>query len=171
MPGSTPRLILTSVTTPFGELSVFATDADGVVRLSGFGAPQRVAASHMVAADWIPGDHPEVADAVEAWLAGEPDALGRVAVGQPGGEFMQRAWGALHDVPAGEVVTYGELAERAGSPRAARAAGQACATNAVAPFVPCHRVVASDGLGNYGYGVDLKRRMLAHEGVVFETRA
>ena len=67
-------------------------------------------------------------------------------------------------------MSYGEVAIRAGSPRAMRAAGQACARNNLAPFVPCHRVVAASGIGEYGvghyaYGVDLKREMLLHEGV------
>jgi len=73
---------------------------------------------------------------------------------------------ALRAVPRGEVVTYGELAARAGRPGAARAAGTFCALNRFAVFVPCHRVVASAGIGTFGeLGVDYKRRLLALEGV------
>jgi methylated-DNA-[protein]-cysteine S-methyltransferase len=168
MPTLTSRLVMTQVATPFGDVSVFATDADGVVRMSGFGTPERISMGHahaVDAGDWVEGDNPAARAAIEAWLDGEVGALARVEVDQPGGPFMQRAWEELAHVPAGEVITYQELAERAGSPRAARAAGQACARNAVAPFVPCHRVVSSTGLGDYGYGLDLKQRMLAHEGV------
>jgi methylated-DNA-[protein]-cysteine S-methyltransferase len=69
-------------------------------------------------------------------------------------------------VPRGEVVTYGELAALAGRPGAARAAGTFCARNRLAPFVPCHRVVAAGGVGSYGsLGLDYKRRLLALEGV------
>jgi O-6-methylguanine DNA methyltransferase len=73
---------------------------------------------------------------------------------------------ALRAVPRGEVVTYGELAALAGHPGAARAAGTFCARNRLAPFVPCHRVVAAGGIGSYGsLGVAYKRRLLALEHV------
>ena len=77
---------------------------------------------------------------------------------------MQAVWAEMREIPAGEVATYGELAELAGRPRAARAVGTVCARNALAPFVPCHRVVASHGLGNYGYGIGVKKQMLELEG-------
>ncbi|MCE3287375.1 MAG: methylated-DNA/protein-cysteine methyltransferase [Gaiellaceae bacterium] len=73
---------------------------------------------------------------------------------------------ALRAVPRGEVVSYGELAALAGRPRAARAAGALCAANRFAFVVPCHRVVAGQGIGGYGSaGVEVKRRLLALEGV------
>ena len=74
---------------------------------------------------------------------------------------------SLRKVPRGEVVTYGELAALAGRPGAARAAGTFCAMNRFGVIVPCHRVVASNGIGSFGdLGVDYNRRMLALEGVV-----
>lgn len=80
--------------------------------------------------------------------------------------FQRAAAGALRAVPRGDVVTYGELAARAGNPGAARAAGSFCATNRFALFVPCHRVVSASGIGGYGStGVGVKRRLLALEGV------
>jgi len=79
--------------------------------------------------------------------------------------FLERCALALRGVPRGEVVTYGELAALAGAPGAARAAGSFCARNRLGLFVPCHRVVAADGLGSYGsLGVAYKRRLLALEG-------
>jgi len=73
---------------------------------------------------------------------------------------------ALRKVAWGEVVSYGELAERAGRPRAPRAAGSFCAQNPFQLVLPCHRVVASYGIGGYGSaGVALKRRLLALEGI------
>jgi O-6-methylguanine DNA methyltransferase len=72
---------------------------------------------------------------------------------------------ALRAVPWGEVVSYGELSERAGRARAARAAGTFCAENRFSLFVPCHRVVSVSGIGGYGsLGVEYKRRLLALEG-------
>jgi methylated-DNA-[protein]-cysteine S-methyltransferase len=79
--------------------------------------------------------------------------------------FQRACAEALRRVPRGELVTYGELAAIAGTPGAARAAGTFCARNRHAIFVPCHRVVAADGLGGYGdLGADYKRRLLATEG-------
>jgi O-6-methylguanine DNA methyltransferase len=80
--------------------------------------------------------------------------------------FQASLAAALRAVPWGEVVTYGELAALAGRPGAARAAGSFCAQNRFWLLVPCHRVVAADGIGGYGEaGVPLKRRLLALEGV------
>ena len=105
-----------------------------------------------------------VADAVRAYLSGEVMALDQVAVHQTGGPFSQEAWRAMREIPPGETWSYRDLATKAGRPDAVRAAGTACARNMVAPFVPCHRVVRSDGtLGGYAYGLDVKRWLLAHE--------
>jgi len=68
--------------------------------------------------------------------------------------------------PYGHVVTYGELARRSGCPGGARAVGQAMARNPLPLVVPCHRVVAANGLGGYGGGLPLKRRLLALEGAI-----
>lgn len=82
------------------------------------------------------------------------------------GPFVKSVYEALRRVPRGCVVTYGELAARAGAPGAARAVGTAMARNALPLLVPCHRVVASGGIGGFGGvgGVELKRRLLALEG-------
>ena len=73
---------------------------------------------------------------------------------------------AARAIPWGEVVSYGELAALAGRPGAARAAGSFCAENRFSLIIPCHRVVAANGIGGYGSaGPELKRRLLALEGV------
>jgi methylated-DNA-[protein]-cysteine S-methyltransferase len=73
----------------------------------------------------------------------------------------------LEHVPYGEVITYGELAERANNPRAVRAVGSAMATNPLPIVVPCHRVLRTGGgLGNYGGGVEMKRWLLTMEGAL-----
>jgi methylated-DNA-[protein]-cysteine S-methyltransferase len=80
--------------------------------------------------------------------------------------FQSAVANALRGIPRGEVVTYGELAAVAGYPGAARAAGAFCAGNRHALIVPCHRVVAANGIGGYGItGVEVKRRLLTLEGV------
>jgi methylated-DNA-[protein]-cysteine S-methyltransferase len=109
---------------------------------------------------------PFIKDVLQRYSDGDLDALDEVSVTQPGGPFQQRAWRAMRTIKAGSVDTYAGLARRAGAPRAARAAGTVCSTNLVAPFIPCHRVIASNGLGGYGYGLDLKVTLLEHEGVL-----
>lgn len=162
-------LVSHTYATPFGPLTVIGTAEDGVVRASGFRPVADVAAMLPAAYRTAPvaeGEIPAASRAVEAWLRGDGSLLGSVPAEQDGGPFHQAAWKALREVPSGEAVSYQELAMLAGSPRAVRAAGQACARNSLAPFVPCHRVVNSGGeLGHYGFGgPDVKRAMLELEG-------
>ena len=111
---------------------------------------------------------PDLVRVLEAFFRGEAVDLGDVDVDlEWATAFERKLTAALRAVPRGEVVTYGDLAERAGRPRAARAAGTFCARNRLAPFVPCHRVVSAAGLGGYGaLGVEYKRRLLELEGAV-----
>src|SRR5262249_20890719 len=82
---------------------------------------------------------------------------------RPGSPGRQRLWDAMRAVPAGTTITYTELAARAGQPRAPRAAGAACAANLIAPVVPCHRILRSDGsLGGYYYGLPGKEWLPPH---------
>ncbi len=103
----------------------------------------------------------------QALLAGEDVAFGDVAVDLEWATPLQRELArALRAVPRGEVVSYGELAALAGRPRAPRAAGAFCSSNRFSFIVPCHRVVAANGIGGYGEaGIEIKRRLLALEGV------
>lgn len=105
-----------------------------------------------------------VADALAAYARGEIAAIDSLAAVQPGSAFRQAAWEALRGITPGSPVTYTGLAERAGSPRAVRAAGGACAANLVAVVVPCHRVVRTGGKpGQYLYGTAAKTALLEHE--------
>ena len=108
----------------------------------------------------------EVVQLLQAYFAGEPAPLDAVPVDLDYQTyFFERCATALRGVPRGEAVSYGELAALAGAPGAARAAGTFCARSHLSIFVPCHRVVAADGLGSYGsYGLDYKQRLLALEG-------
>lgn len=159
------------LTTPVGPLAVVVDPDDGAVVASGFRdlADQRGRLAPALQARGFTSGGAAVdvvADAVAAYTNGELDALEKVAVRQPGGPFLQEAWRALRAVRAGSTATYAELAARAGRPQAVRAAGSACARNMVAPFVPCHRILRTDGtLGGYYYGLDVKTALLAHEGV------
>jgi methylated-DNA-[protein]-cysteine S-methyltransferase len=103
--------------------------------------------------------------AVRAYHDGELNAPDAIAVRQhTEGAFLATAWQALRKVGPAETVSYTELATRTGNPRANRAAAQACARNAAALFVPCHRIVRTDGgLGGFRWGVEVKRWLLDHE--------
>jgi methylated-DNA-[protein]-cysteine S-methyltransferase len=110
---------------------------------------------------------PSLVGRLRAYFAGEDVDLSGVELDlgelTPFGVELARV---LREVPRGEVVTYGELAALAGRPGAARAAGTFCAQNRLAVFIPCHRVVAANGLGGYGsLGSSYKRRLLALEHV------
>jgi len=89
-----------------------------------------------------------------------------------GTPFQRGVWAALQDIPYGETVSYGELAQELGRPTAARAVGLANGRNPVAIVVPCHRVVGASGaLTGYGGGLDRKRHLLAHERQVLSRRS
>ncbi|MPY79333.1 MAG: methylated-DNA--[protein]-cysteine S-methyltransferase [Actinophytocola sp.] len=105
-----------------------------------------------------------VTTAVRKYHAGELAAIDDVVVRQVSGEFLTHAWEVLRKVPPGDPVTYRDYAALAGRPAAIRAAASACARNATALFVPCHRVVRVGGaMGGFRWGVDVKRWLLAHE--------
>jgi len=110
-----------------------------------------------------------LADRLAAHFSGARDSFGDVELDLDGCTAFQRAVvEALQGVPWGEVVTYGELAALAGFPNAQRAAGSVCAHNRFPLVVPCHRVIAANGIGRYGAsGVEYKRRLLELEGVAF----
>lgn len=81
-----------------------------------------------------------------------------------GTAFQERVWQALREIPAGATVSYAQLAERIGSPKAVRAVAQACGANPIAVAIPCHRVVRRDGnISGYRWGVEHKRELLSRE--------
>jgi methylated-DNA-[protein]-cysteine S-methyltransferase len=114
-----------------------------------------------------PGGEGPLAERMRAYFAGTPDSFADVAIDiDDATPFQSAVVEALRRVPFGEVVTYGELAALAGSPNAQRAAGSVCAHNRWPIVVPCHRVVAANGIGSYGpSGVEVKRRLLELEDV------
>jgi O-6-methylguanine DNA methyltransferase len=85
-----------------------------------------------------------------------------------GTPFQRRVWAALLSVRVGYKITYAALASRIGEPRAIRAVANACASNAIALAIPCHRVIRSDGaLAGYRWGVERKRSMVKKEAGAF----
>jgi len=160
-----------TVDTPPGPFTVVVTaDADGrdVVLASGWTAD---------VGELLPVIHPSlrptaveqvddlpVLDAVGKFFAGDVTAIDDVPVRQRSGPFLTEAWQVLRTVPAGHPDTYAAFATRCGRPAAVRAAANACARNAAALFVPCHRVLGSGGgMGGFRWGTPVKRWLLDHE--------
>jgi methylated-DNA-[protein]-cysteine S-methyltransferase len=150
------------VDTPYGPFSVVA-DGPAVVA-AGFTTDEAELWKlvHPSLRDPAPAQDASIRMAVDAYFRGDVEAIDAVEVRQVGGPFLGHAWKVLREVR--EPVTYTRFAELAGNPRAVRAAASACARNAAALFVPCHRVLRADGsLGGYRWGLDVKRGLLAHE--------
>ena len=168
------RLALTAtITTPIGPFTVITVQGpdspapvvlasgwtDRVDELTALISP-RLRPSAIRRVDAIDG----VMDVANAYHEGDLAAIDDVAVEQVSGTFMMQAWKVLRTVPAGGPISYTGLAESCGNPTAVRAAASACARNAAALFVPCHRVLRSDGsLGGFRYGLPAKAWLLDHE--------
>ncbi len=160
-------MIWSTLDTPVGPFTALV-DSDGAVLAAGWtdGPEHLLPLVHpsLRPAHVAEGELGAVADAVGAYHAGELSAVDDVAVRQRSGLFLEHAWDVLRAVPPGSPVSYTEYAAKAGRPAAVRAAAAACARNAAALFVPCHRVLRSDGsLGGFRWGLEVKRWLLAHE--------
>jgi methylated-DNA-[protein]-cysteine S-methyltransferase len=148
---------------PLGDLLLLASD-DGRLRglylpdgppppASGPGAP--FAAAH---------------EQLDAYFAGELEAFD-LSLAPEGTPFQLRVWEELTRIPYGETISYSQLAERIGDPRAVRAVGLANGRNPISIVVPCHRVIGADGsLVGYGGGLERKRWLLEHEAVASGRR-
>lgn len=159
---------MATVSTPDGPFTII--ERDGAVLASGWTAePEELTTQihqRLQPLDWgAPrAELGNISRAVRDYYAGDLAAVDSVAVLQVSAPFRAHAWDVLRTVPPGQPVSYTEYALLAGNPAAVRAAAGACARNAAALFVPCHRVVRSDGrLGGFRWGVDVKARLLAFE--------
>jgi methylated-DNA-[protein]-cysteine S-methyltransferase len=162
--------------TPIGT-ALLASDAAGVLRAFNWTdyEPQMTA--------WLRRRYPqarlmegaasaELRGAFDAYFGGDARALEAVAWRAVGTEFQLTVWKALCSIPAGETLSYAELAVRVGRPTAIRAVGLANGANPLALVAPCHRVIGTNGsLTGYGGGLHRKRWLLAHEGARFKEAA
>jgi methylated-DNA-[protein]-cysteine S-methyltransferase len=116
--------------------------------------------------------HPDPAGAVSAlraYFGGDVQALDSLTVDPMGTPFQLRVWTALRSVPAGRTASYSDIANAIGAPTATRAVGAANGANPIAIVVPCHRIIGSGGsLVGYGGGLERKRWLLQHEGVLLK---
>jgi methylated-DNA-[protein]-cysteine S-methyltransferase len=167
-----PRaLFLDRLTTPLG-VALLVWDDVGRVRALDWhdheARLRRLLHRHYGAAAMEPTPSPAppaLARALDAYFAGELDALAALPRATGGTPFQRRVWAALGEIPAGATESYGTLAARIGAPRAVRAVGLANGQNPLSLVVPCHRVIGADGsLTGYGGGLARKRWLLDHEG-------
>ncbi|WP_246001866.1 methylated-DNA--[protein]-cysteine S-methyltransferase [Allorhizocola rhizosphaerae] len=142
-----------TIETPIGPFSM--TGNGFAVTQARFGNP-----------DLPDGEVPEQAvKALHAYFDGDFHALDSVPVQQSGTPYLEHCWDVLRTLT--EPITYTEFAHITGKPHAVRAAAQGCARNLIALFVPCHRVLRTDGtLGGYRWGLDIKRALLEHERLI-----
>jgi methylated-DNA-[protein]-cysteine S-methyltransferase len=156
--------------TPVGPLTLAATPA-GVVRI-GFGGGERVleelASEVSPRVVRLPGRLDEVRRELEEYFAGRRRRFDVPVDRRLSRGYRRTVLEALsREVPYGHTVSYQELAERTGNPKASRAVGSAMATNPIPIVVPCHRVLRTGGaLGGYGGGLDTKVWLLRHEGAL-----
>ncbi len=103
------------------------------------------------------------------YFSGDLHALDRLTVDPMGTPFQIRVWNALRSVGVGRTASYTEIANAIGAPTATRAVGAANGANPIAIVVPCHRIIGAAGsLVGYGGGLDRKRWLLEHEGVLLK---
>ena len=149
----------TVLPSPLGPL-VATHDANGSLTSLAFNGERPT-----VAPDPLEEPQHVLAGALSRYFAHhDPNAFDTLELAPSGTAFQQRVWTALRDIPFGQTVSYGELAESIGSPGAARAVGLANARNPIAMIIPCHRVINSKGQPHgYAGGLDRKRWLLDHE--------
>lgn len=161
---------LERMTTPLGEL-LLATDSQGLLRILDW--EEHEDAMRRLLRLQYPGQTIQLQDATAespAWQAvrdyfdGDLSAIERLEVSTGGTDFQKSVWAALRSIPAGQTISYLELATRIGRPKAVRAVGLANGSNPVSIVVPCHRVIGSKAaLVGYGGGLPRKRWLLEHE--------
>ena len=156
------------IDTPIGPLVLLARDG-AIVCLEFDDQPQRIARElgpRFGICRTVRKNNPfGLSQAVRDYFAGRLAAIDDVLAEGGGTPFQQRVWSELRRIPAGQAISYRELAGRAGNPEAVRAAGAVNGRNPISIVVPCHRVIGSDGsLTGYGGGIARKRWLLEHEG-------
>nr|WP_201469117.1 MGMT family protein [Microbacterium hydrocarbonoxydans] len=158
--------LIQTLATPDGPFTILTDDRQRVLA-SGWTADHSTIVGRLSPSSQpskIVESETEAAAAVRAFYASDLAAIDAVEVSQAGTVLQLAGWSALREIEPGQPLTYTSFAARLGNPRAVRAAASICARNAPALFVPCHRVLRSDGtLGGFAWGLDVKERLLARE--------
>jgi O-6-methylguanine DNA methyltransferase len=167
------KVVLAVLQTPIGKLNV-AVGEGALVGIDfdvGLEEMRRRLQRRLGSVELQDGMHPPAA-AVAAYFEGSLRAIDGLSVAPMGTPFQRQVWAALRKIPAGQTVSYSELARRVGRPEAVRAVGSANGDNPVSVVVPCHRVIGLDGsLTGYGGGIERKRWLLEHEKAILTRPA
>lgn len=141
---------------PFGPITLEFDEHNNLVKLELSGKPEY--APHPLPEKWQ--------DKLDAYFCGSMLDFGH-PVSKNGTAYQRKVWQAIAEIPAGQVMTYQDIARKIGSHP--RAVGGACGKNPLALVIPCHRVVAKTGLGGFSSGEEkalaVKHWLLAHEGI------
>jgi methylated-DNA-[protein]-cysteine S-methyltransferase len=177
MRGKPPETFsLDRLETPIG-IALLASDADGFLRALDWEdfEPRMNELLRLQYGKVVLKDAPAAGDvkaALKGYFKGDLDRLTSVRWRVAGTPFQRKVWTALPAIPRGTTMTYGELAAQLDMPKAVRAVGHANGSNPISVVVPCHRLIGADGsLVKYGSGIERKRWLLAHEGVVLKPEA
>jgi methylated-DNA-[protein]-cysteine S-methyltransferase len=172
-----PLAFLTdSLTTPIGQL-IYVCDSEGVCDSQGAlrmvdWSDHEARALRLLDIHYSKGGYTlskqrnpfGLTTRLAAYFAGDIHAIDDIPTATAGTAFQREVWHALRAIPASNTISYGQLAERIGRPRAVRAVGLANGSNPVGVVVPCHRVIGANGsLTGYGGGLHRKEWLLAHE--------
>jgi methylated-DNA-[protein]-cysteine S-methyltransferase len=165
------RFRLDRLQTPIG-IALLVTDADDVLRALDWAEYEprmrgllRLQYGAVTLAD--ARSPAAIRAALSDYFKGDLDRLGTIKWRVAGTPFQRKVWNALPRIPPGSTMSYGMLAAKIGMPRAVRAVGHANGANPLSVVVPCHRLIGANGsLIKYGGGLERKRWLLAHEGVV-----
>lgn len=159
--------LIQTISTPDGDFTLLVDEEQRVLASGWTGAHDAIIArlaERVRPADIREGET-DAASAVHAYYDGDLAAIDAVPVRQFGTDLQREGWDALRRITPGEPLTYTSFAAALGNPQAVRAAGSICARNAPALFVPCHRVLRTDGtLGGFAWGLPVKQSLLAREG-------
>jgi methylated-DNA-[protein]-cysteine S-methyltransferase len=156
---ATATACYTIVLSPIGDL-LLTSDGENLT-----GLHMDKVGGFTIQPDWEEDAAPfaETVSQLKAYFAGELKKFD-LPMSLEGTPFQKRVWEELQRIPYGQTISYQELAQRVGNPKASRAVGSANGKNPVAVIVPCHRVIATGGtLGGYGGGLERKEWLLEHE--------
>ena len=161
----------TTIESPIGKITL---GSDGE-RLVGLWTEGQRYFGDTVPSEMLPNDNLDVFTITKGWLNryfnGKKPLISELPLAHIGGEFRQTVWKMLTEIPYGEVITYGELAQKIGKQRgiermSAQAVGGAVGRNPISIIIPCHRVVGANGnLTGFSGGIPMKLQLLQHEGV------
>lgn len=159
-----------TISTPIGELIIWL-DQKGILQFTGWQEFRQNTLEQLCRYYQVPHINLQtsqqeniITTALTNYFAGDIYAIDKLVVAESGTDFQNKVWQALRTIPAGNIISYEELAIKIGNPKACRAVGMANNRNPIAIVVPCHRVIGKNNqLTGYAGGINRKQWLLDHE--------